>query len=189
MPYFVALGGAMKIMNCCIVDCTEDRIDCRGSKDLSSAELLQIYKEDSLTDGVTPLISPIGDYAQDNEYVTSAANIHKRKEHSDEDSLTGAVATTYDEADNIDPPTEIARVRRASNLPKFKARRSSENLIETSEVVRNIFTARDGRCKSKSIPDFRDNGLYLGDRMETNQENRIRMKSGLQARQEWRKGA
>ena len=173
----------MKYINCCIVDCTEERV-----AGFTSDELLKIYNEDSLTDGVTPLISPSCDYTQDNEYVSAncMAN-NKRKQHSDEnfctmDSLSGPLATTYDESDDIPASSEWSREPRASKLPKFKVRKSVENTIE-SDVVRNILTTRDGRIKRNSNPSEK---IVTP---EAESDDRITSKkSGLQARRDWWKG-
>lgn len=184
----------MRIINCCTIDCAQDHLDRHDRDGYSSAELLKIYGEDLPTDGITPLISPSScDYSLDNEYAHagSYASIHKRKQNSYENldannSLTGPVATTYDESEEVDMAKSRDSIKegRMSHLPKYVVKRAVGDANESGEIMRSILTGREGRVK----------GLFTNvdesfDASNVLHEYQPRGRTGLQARKDWWKGA
>ena len=177
----------IKIMNCCIIDCTQERLDRIESDEYSTAEIRKFYMEDPETDGITPLISPLCDPAQDNDYGQPSAT-NKRKKPSFEDSpdsLTGAVETTYDESDSDAAYENHIKECRVFNSvsPKMKTRKSFTNMNESAEALKNILTAREGSVRnrnSKPQQQFTPINAY-----ETCDEYTARYRNDLSEKKDW----
>lgn len=152
-------------MNCCIaLDCAQERLDLVDTQHYSSGDLSKIYCRDLPTDGITPNLSSCNG-ASENELSHFFNQKHAFDNYGCDESLIGAVATTYDEIDQVEDDYEKPFISRGRNckLPKLRktSRKSYMDVDGAGQTLRSIFTKRDGNLKMRTtrMEDFSDSSF------------------------------
>lgn len=148
-------------MNCCVIlDCAQDS-DLADTQRYTSADITNFYEGRCSPNGATLFMNPCCD-------VTSKRDVERFycQQRGDQmfgnssltESLTGAVETTYDEADQEDEYEKIYVVNRNSNqvIPRNRSKQSFGDIEESGETLRSILTRRNSKMRTTKVDDLSD---------------------------------
>jgi hypothetical protein len=151
-------------MNCCIIlDCAQDN-DLADAQHYRSSDITKFYERRCNPNGATLFMNPCCDVTskEDNgKYYCQQLRDQSLGGSSLTESLTGAVETTYDEADQMEAEYEKIYVTNRSpnqTVPSNKSKLSFGDIEESGETLKSILTRRNSKMRitSQRMEDMSD---------------------------------
>lgn len=149
-------------MNCCIVlDCAQDT-DLADTQHYRSSDRTRFYERRCSPNGVTLFMNPCCDVTSKDDngkFYCQQLRDQSLGNSSLTESLTGAVETTYDEADQMDAEYEkIYVANRGPTLtnPREKSKHSFGDIEESGETLKSILTRRNSKMRTARMEDLSD---------------------------------
>jgi hypothetical protein len=149
-------------MNCCIIlDCAQDT-DLADAQYYRSSDITKFYERRCSPDGATLFMNPCCDVTSKDD--NGKFYCHQQRDQSLgnsslTESLTGAIETTYDEADQMEAEYEKIYVsNRGPNqsMPRNKSKHSFGDIEESAETLKSILTRRNSKMQSTRMDDLSD---------------------------------